>query len=198
MITTLMTQFADLDLALQQSRTGGTLDYNELARQCHPAVLRFAASILNDPDDAEDAAQEALIAALAALDGYRGEASFRTWLYAITLNVCRKQMRKRKARGVLLNAIEAVTRGITGNHTPEEAAAQSEMQRELWAAVDALDEKHRIPIVLRYAHDLPIGEIAEVMGLNEGTVHSRLYYARESLQASLSQASRPRRRREVR
>ncbi len=192
-----MTYPADLDLALQQSRTGGTLDYNELARQCHPAVLRFAVSILNDPDDAEDAAQEALIAAFAALDSYRGEASFRTWLYTITLNVCRKQMRKRKTRGALLNAIESVTRAVTGTHSPEEAAAQSEMQRELWAAVDALDEKHRIPIILRYAHDLPIAEIAELMGLNEGTVHSRLYYARESLQASLSQASRPRGRGEV-
>lgn len=156
-------------------------EIDDLVRQCYPAVLRFAHSILDDPDDADDAAQEALINAVAALDRYRGDSSFKTWLYAITLNTCRTHLRKRKVRQSVVNAIRLIVPTRPATPSPEEAAAQNESDRLLWAAVDALDEKHRLVVVLRYAHDLSTREIAEMLRVSEGTVHSRLHYAREKL-----------------
>jgi RNA polymerase sigma-70 factor (ECF subfamily) len=58
---------------------------------------------------------------------------------------------------------------------------QSELYKKLEVAVDGLDEKHRLPLILRYVHQLTIPEIAKILELNEGTVHSRLHHAREKL-----------------
>src|SRR5262245_54811373 len=104
-----MNLYTDLDYLVEHTRAGDTLSLDELARDSFPAAYRFAASILDDPDDAEDAAQEAVISALAALDKYRGESSFRTWLFAITLNACRKYLRKRKARRTLDSALQLLS-----------------------------------------------------------------------------------------
>jgi RNA polymerase sigma-70 factor (ECF subfamily) len=68
---------------------------------------------------------------------------------------------------------------------PESEAIQHEADSALWQAVRALDEKHRIPVILRYYHDLPIDEIAEMLGVPIGTVHSRLNHARERLHTRL-------------
>jgi RNA polymerase sigma-70 factor (ECF subfamily) len=68
---------------------------------------------------------------------------------------------------------------------PESEAIQNEADRKLWQAIHTLDEKHRIPIILRYYHDLPVNEIAEMLGIPVGTVHSRLNHARERLRGWL-------------
>jgi RNA polymerase sigma-70 factor (ECF subfamily) len=68
---------------------------------------------------------------------------------------------------------------------PESKAIQNEADKKLWQAIHTLDEKHRIPIILRYYHDLPVNEIAEMLGVPNGTVHSRLNHARERLRVWL-------------
>jgi RNA polymerase sigma-70 factor (ECF subfamily) len=62
---------------------------------------------------------------------------------------------------------------------------ENEQTRTLWQAIERLDEKHRLPIVLRYYHELSTQEIAEVLGINLGTVHSRLSIARQQLNGDL-------------
>jgi RNA polymerase sigma-70 factor (ECF subfamily) len=69
--------------------------------------------------------------------------------------------------------------------TPEERILQSEVDRSIWAAVDNLDDKHRIPVILRYVHEFNVPEIARILDLNQGTVHSRLHYARQTLHIQL-------------
>jgi RNA polymerase sigma-70 factor (ECF subfamily) len=157
------------------------------ARAHQQTVYRFALSILGDPVEAEDAAQEALVAAVTHLDSYRGEAAFSTWLYAITLNACRKQLQKRQRGERLLAALQGLFRlkGEAHEDRPEEAAIRGEANADVLRAVRGLDEKHLVPIVLRYYHDLPVAEIARILGLSEGTVHSRLYTARERLRLAL-------------
>jgi RNA polymerase sigma-70 factor (ECF subfamily) len=70
---------------------------------------------------------------------------------------------------------------------PEKEAMQNESNSALWQAVRALDDKHRIPVILRYYHDLPIADIAETLGLPVGTIHSRLNHAREKLRMLLKE-----------
>jgi len=155
-------------------------------------VYRFALSILEDAVEAEDAAQDALVAALRHRRSYRGEASITTWLYTITLNICRKRLNKRRRGEQLL----AVLQGLfhlkgEAHERPEEAALREETQADVLRAVQRLDEKHRLPVLLRYYHDLPTAEIAQILGLNEGTVHSRLFTARERLRAALQPSGPP-------
>jgi RNA polymerase sigma-70 factor (ECF subfamily) len=70
---------------------------------------------------------------------------------------------------------------------PEQAIIQDEANWQVWRAVDDLGEKHRLPVILHYVHELSASEIAAVLGLSVGTVHSRLHYARQYLHARLSQ-----------
>ncbi|MGH2524758.1 MAG: RNA polymerase sigma factor, partial [Anaerolineales bacterium] len=123
---------------------------------------------------------------LRALDSFRGDSAFTTWLYTITLNVCRRRLRQRRAWNRVLNALRAAFQlGGHASTDPEVATIQHEADARLWAAVNALGEKHRLPVILRYYHGLSIAEIARMLKLNEGTVHSRLNTARERLRAAL-------------
>jgi RNA polymerase sigma-70 factor (ECF subfamily) len=104
-------------------------------------------------------------------------------------------LRKRRVRSSVQMALRFVMHSASAP-TPEDLASQSDSDRRLWSAVDTLDDKHRMPIVLRYVHDLPVQEIAGILGISEGTVHSRLHYAREKLQKILTREDAPRRQQE--
>jgi RNA polymerase sigma-70 factor (ECF subfamily) len=161
--------------------SGQTPDIETLVRAYYPDVLRLAMSLLDDPADADDAAQETFIAAAAGLDVFRGDSKIKTWLFGIAINICRAQQRKRVRRNRLLGALKAVTRLQSRPRSPEELAARGETSERLRAAVAALDEKHRVPVVLFYLHDLPVPEIARILDTRPGTVYSRLHYARKQL-----------------
>jgi RNA polymerase sigma-70 factor (ECF subfamily) len=155
-------------------------------RAYQPTVYRFALSILDEPAEAEDAAQEALVSASRNLNLYRGESAFTTWLYAITLNACRRQLQKRRSAERLLNVLQSLLHLRPEQpERPEEAALHGEAKAAVLRAVRGLDEKHRLVVILRYYHDLPAAEIAQILRINEGTVHSRLFNARERLRAIL-------------
>jgi RNA polymerase sigma-70 factor (ECF subfamily) len=150
-------------------------------------VYRLAISILGDPAEAEEATQDTFINALSALDSYRRDASLKTWLFAITINLCRRRLKKRKAKDLLIRTLGSLFRSSgEGLAHPEELIIRGEARAELWQAVEALGEKHRLPLVLHYQHELSVAEIAQVLDLRPGTVLSRLYTARERLRAALS------------
>ena len=168
-----------------QCRAGDALAIETLVRDYRQPVYRLALSILDDPAEADEAAQDSFVAALRALDTFRGEAAFTTWLYAITINVCRARLRRRRTQTRLKAALRAVLRLRSNMPDPEAAALREESDARVWQAVSALDEKHRLPVILRYYHDLSIAEIARTLKINEGTVHSRLHAARERLRVML-------------
>ena len=175
---------------LQRCQSGEVAAIQDLVRANQSAVFRLALSILDDPADAEEATQDTFLAVLRALDKYRGDSTFTTWLYRITVNVCRSQLRKRQAKARILQMLQSLSRlmGVSPTH-PEEIVIQGENNAVLWKAVNTLDEKHRLPIILYYYHDLSVTEIAGVLGLREGTVLSRLYTARERLRAELNNSA---------
>lgn len=170
-----------------QMNESSDLAIDELVRSHYALVERLALSILDDgsspdlQDEAEDAVQETFIAAANALESFRKEASLKTWLVAIAVNTCRAKLRRRKARRALANTLLALQRVFMPGEGPEQRVERSERETQLWNAVDELDEKHRLVIILRYVHELSAGEIAQVLEITEGTVHSRLHYARRKL-----------------
>jgi len=168
-------------------RAGDNAALETLFQRCQPRLYRLALSVLDDPAEADEAAQEALAAALGALDSYRGDSSFDTWLYSITLNACRSRLRKRQAWQRLRQTLQALFQVRSPHPHPEEVIAQRQDRRALWQALQALGEKHRLPVILRYYHDFPIAEIAQLLNISEGTVASRLHTARQRLLVTLQQ-----------
>ncbi len=172
------------------------LTLETLIRDHYPYIRRLALTILDDghtdagdPEaEADDATQDTFLAASRALPTFRGDASLKTWLTTIAVNQCRARLRQRKTRQRLHSLISNLQYLITNYQSPEDSALQQDTHRHLWAAVDALDEKHRLPVVMRYVHDLPVPEIAAALGLPEGTIHSRLHHARARLQIALTRS----------
>jgi RNA polymerase sigma-70 factor, ECF subfamily len=172
---------------LARCQAGDDLAIAELVAAYRPALFRLALSILDDPAEADEAAQDAFVRALRALGGYRGAAAFTTWLYAITVNVCRGRLRRRGARERLRQALARLLPLAAHPPAPEARALLAEGRAAISAAVDALPEAQRLVVVLRYYHDLRLGEIAVVLGVSERTVHNRLHAAHERLRGPLAE-----------
>jgi RNA polymerase sigma-70 factor, ECF subfamily len=140
-------------------------------------VYRLTLSILRDPADAQDSAQDTFMQAAAALHQYQLGTNFKAWLLKIAVNNCRMILRKRAARRALQQAWESLTNLATRQPGTEAQVVQNETRDELWTLVDGLDEKHRLVVVLRLANNMTVSEISQVLGVNEKTVYTRLYDA---------------------
>jgi RNA polymerase sigma-70 factor (ECF subfamily) len=180
-----LVQMRRTNRTFQTGLAGRELDIDQLIGEYYPYIRRLAYSILDDAHEAEDVAQETFIAAHQSLAGFRAESNPKTWLSAIAINASRGQLRKRRLRQVLSTTLHALHLLKSPPASPEQVAAQNETDQGIWDAVDALDDSHRLPVILRYAHGLSVSEIAQVLDLNLGTVHSRLHYARKVLHAKL-------------
>ena len=165
---------------------GNEAAIESLVREYEAGVFRLALSIVGDPAEANEVMQETFLSALRALPSYQEKKSFKAWLYTITLNHSRSHLRKRKLVERLRSTLTAVFRiEIEKQISPEDAVIQNEKEAALWRSLNQLDDRHRIVIILRYFHGLPIAEISEILSVNEGTIHSRLHTARERLRDSL-------------
>jgi RNA polymerase sigma-70 factor (ECF subfamily) len=167
---------------------GNETAITQLVQEHQLDIFRLALSILNDPNEANEATQETFISAFRAMDSYREASKLKAWLYTIAINTSRSRLRKRKALEKLHHTLITIFRAQVQNvPTPEEMVIGKEEDAALWKALEKLGEKHRISIVLRYYHDLTIAEIAELLNINEGTVHSRLSIGRERLRSELAE-----------
>jgi RNA polymerase sigma-70 factor (ECF subfamily) len=178
----------DVSYLISRTRAGDSAAVEALIATYETLVFRLALSMLDDPAEADEAAQDALMAAIDRLDRFRGEASFTTWLYAITLNVCRGRLRKRRVRERLAQALRAVWHNQAPPEArPEPIVIHREADAAVWRAVRSLDEEHREVVVLRYFHDLRLADIARTVGVSERTVRARLHAAHERLRAALDE-----------
>ena len=175
------------EILLQGCRAGEPHAIETLVRQYQGVVYRVCLSILNDPADAEDATQETFIAAIKSLAGFRGDSAFRTWLYAIAVNCCRRYLKRRNRSHALQTSLKLVSPAFSDpSSDPEHTMIRTQTADALREAIAALDEDHRLPVILRYYHEVPVTEIAQILGINEGTVHSRLFNARERMRGLIT------------
>lgn len=176
----------DLSRLIADCIAGDDAAVERLVREYETAVFRLALSIVGDAAEANEITQETFIAALKSLRSYEERKSFKAWLYTIALNHARSHLRKRKILERLRSAASALFKIENQKRTlPEDRVIETEEEAALWNELNKLDERHRIVIVLRYFHELPVTEIAETLALPEGTVHSRLHTARERLRLAL-------------
>ena len=157
-----------------------------LVRQYEGSVFRLALSIVGDTAEANEITQDTFIAALRALPAYEEQKSFKAWLFTIAMNQSRSHLRKWKAIERLKASLTTLFRVEFQKQTlPEEMVIQNEKEAALWNSLHQMDERHRSVVVLRYFLELSVIEISEILGIHEGTVHSRLHNAREKLKTAL-------------
>ncbi len=178
---------------IAQVQRGQTGLFYELVRPYERRVYAAALAILRNEADAEDAAQEAMLKALANIRQFRAEARFSTWLIQITVNEA--LMRRRRERTRMTEAIDD-HRDDEGEYTPRdfadwreipsEALERKEVRQKLTEALASLDRKYREVFVLRDMEQLNIQETAEALGISVASVKTRLLRARLMLRDLLA------------
>ena len=168
----------DIDALIRSYPANEALLCEVLVRDYYSYLYRIALSFLGDPLEADDIAQESLLRALQNLRKYEAGTNFKNWLAAIAVNLSRDALRRHAARQrmhqLLLATFHLASPALD---TPEEIVEHEERDAMLWKIVNELNDIHRTPLILRYVHGLPVSSIANILGIKEGTVHSRLHYA---------------------
>jgi RNA polymerase sigma-70 factor (ECF subfamily) len=187
----------DEALMLRYQR-GDRGSFSELVRRHKTPLYNFVLRHLRSASAAEDVTQETFLRVVQRAADFKHEARFSTWLYTIARNLsidhCRKMKHRRHASldapasndGALRPLLEVVADGKPEGDVSR-AAEWSDMRRSILSAVDALPDEQREVFLLREVANLPFKEIAEVTGIAENTVKSRMRYALERLRAALSE-----------
>ncbi len=160
---------------VSRAKAGRRDAFEELVRRHRDIVYRVALRMLGDQREAEDAAQEALLQAWRALDGFRGDSAFSTWLYRITVNRCLNMLRARHETEPLMT-----DRASSGPST--EVVVESRLQLDdVRRAILRLTPEQRAPLVLRELEGCSYEELAEILDVSVSAVKSRLHRARLEL-----------------
>jgi len=185
----------DDDVSLARRIAGGDrAAFAELMRRHNRRLFRLARAMLRDDAEAEDALQEAYLAAHRALGGFRGDASLATWLSRLVRNECLDRLRRRARRHNVVPMValdaeverEAQMAHAEDTDTPDRALVRAEMRALLERKLDELPEGFRTVFVLRAVEELSVEETAHVLGIPEPTVRSRHFRARGLLRESLA------------
>ena len=171
---------------IQAVLEGDTDRFEELVHANEKGIYNLCLRMLGDEQDALDAAQEAFFKAFRSLSGFRGESRFSTWLYRLAGNVCLDMLRKRPDAPMLsMDDDEAPLFLADSSPSPHDIVERWEVRRTVQTALAALPEDFRQAVVLRDVNGLSYEEIADVTGLELGTVKSRIFRARKKLAAAL-------------
>jgi RNA polymerase sigma-70 factor (ECF subfamily) len=177
-------------LLISRARDGDQDAFRQLVERYQGAVYNLAYRMLGDPNDAEDAAQEIFVRIYRQLGRYDPTRKFSTWTLAIATNYCIDQLRRRRMQLVPLENIIPWARSQEAG--PEGEAITQEGRDEVQRLIKQLPEKYRAPLVLRYFDELSCAEIAEVLGMPEGTVKTQIHRARKALEKLLAEGEEPR------
>ncbi len=180
-----MASLSELDQMIRDGQGKSNRFAETLVSQYYDYIHRLTVSILGDPAETDDVCQESFIDALLYIDRYSPGTNLKAWLSKIAVHKCRQAQRKRKIRDSFIAVIRTGQAILSKSPTPFDTAMEKEESEQVWAVINALGEKHRIPVILYYVHELKIREIAEILEIPEGTVSSRLHYAIRKLENHL-------------
>lgn len=172
---------------IRKVQNGGREFFEPLVRTYEGEAHRVALAIMGDGDAANDAVQEAFIKAYRAVDRFELGRSFRPWFLQILRNQCRDMLRRRKAGFETQPMTPVMAERLPSSADPERASHRAEARDLLWSALGRISVDHREVLVLKEIQGLNYAEIAEAVGIPEGTVASRLYHARRALKDALDE-----------
>ena len=161
--------------------TAGDVDsFNQLVVRWERPIYALAYRTLGREEDARDVVQEAFLRAYRGLRGFKGEAKFSSWLYRITLNLCRDWIRKERRAPLVtvpegVDPVDLADAQASPTESVEELVARREMSAAVEKAMAELPEEQRTAIMLKEYHGLTFQEIAEMLDCPLSTVKTRLY-----------------------
>lgn len=172
-------------ILVRRAQDGDKLALAALCERHQARVERICLHVLRHPEDARDAAQDALAKLCTRIGQFRGQSQFSTWLHRLVVNTCKDAAQARfQAQRRTEPLVEDLR--IASDHDPVAALAASETRRELRAQLDELPDAQARVVTLKDAFDLPFEEIAEVTGLPVGTAKCYAHRGRSGLRARLS------------
>lgn len=180
------TSHTDLEL-VQRIQSGDKKSFDVLVLKYQHKVISLVLRYVHDHDTAQDVAQEAFIKAYKGLRNFRGESAFYTWLYRIAINTAKNYLvsQNRRLPDTDIDAQEAEQFGgesaLKEYATPERELLTAEIQTTVTKAIEDLPEDLRTAIMLRELEGMSYEEIAVTMDCPIGTVRSRIFRARESI-----------------
>jgi len=184
---------AEVDWALvQRVQAGDVKAFDQLITKYRERLYAIIYNLTSNREDTSDLTQEAFIKAFRSIRHFKGESSFFTWLYRIAVNASLSQLKRNRLRRFFSfdNLDEEVSKGelfeaLTDRMQTDKPSLIKELQEKLNEALQRLSLNHRTVVVLFEIEGLSHQEIAQVMECSEGTVRSRLHYAKQQLQSYL-------------
>lgn len=175
----------ELEELIIRSRRGDQEAQEELIRAAQERVYYHCKKIIKNEEDVQDAVQDVLFSMFRNLDSLREPAAFWGWLNQMTVHICLKRVSKKQregryqdlAAGTALESME----NLDDQEIPDKALDNEETRRMVRELVDALPEAQKLCVLMYYYDSMSVGEIARIMETSEGTVKSRLHYARKSI-----------------
>jgi RNA polymerase sigma-70 factor (ECF subfamily) len=172
---------------IQEAQAGSKVAFGKLVEKYYEMVHAIAFGILHNHEMARDVGQEVFLKVYREITTFEGKSKFKTWLYRIATNRALDEVRKKRH----VDSLDATDESdeddkppviiVDPGRSPRDQATQRELREVLDDAIEHLSPEHRAVLVLREWQELSYEEIAETLGVELGTVMSRLYYARKKL-----------------
>jgi len=178
---------------IERVQNGEKAAYDLLVLKYQQRIINLVSRFVRNQSDAQDVTQEAFIKAYRALPNFRGDSAFYTWLYRIAVNTAKNYLAVQSRRPAESDYDVSEIEQIEGNTalkeqaTPENLLLKDELQATVLKAIENLPEDLRSAIMLREIEGLSYEEIATVMECPIGTVRSRIFRARESIDSEIRQ-----------
>jgi RNA polymerase sigma-70 factor (ECF subfamily) len=189
-----MSENVDADLILvQKAQKGDSRAFDLLVLKYQHKVASVVSRLVSEPDAIEDIVQEAFIKAYRALPGFRGDSAFFTWIYRIATNTAKNHLesmsRRPSYRGKDIDDVAQIDmpEKLRDHDTPDGLLARSQLESHLQKALKLLPEDLKTALTLREFEGLSYQDISEIMDTPIGTVRSRIFRARESIENELHQ-----------
>ena len=183
----------DETILLDQARNGCEQSFEILVRQNSEKMIRLAWRMVNNRSDAEDIVQEAFLRLYRSLSSFRGDSRISTWLYRTVSRLSIDYLRREKLKRRLFffkprdDAADPFEQAASGETAQDELAIAREQLADVHHALGNLSARQRAVLTLRHQEELPLREIAEILGLTEGSVKVHLHRAVQNLRAALDE-----------
>jgi len=185
----------DEDQALvARAQAGDAAAFDDLVVKYSPRLYGLIYNMTSNHEDTNDMLQDVFAKAYRAIKGFRGKSSFYTWIHTIAVNMTLNFLKKRGRRYHLsLDDVDASIQNdkefieLTSTTSPVREADLGELQRRLNEAMMKLSDEHRAVVTMFHIQGMPHAEISKILGVSEGTVRSRLFYANRQLQTYLDE-----------
>lgn len=177
-----------------RTQAGDPSAFDELVMKYSPRLYSLVYNMTSNHEDTNDLLQDIFAKAYRSIQGFRGKSSFYTWMHSIAVNMSINFLKKRGRRYSLsLDDVDANIQNdkefidVTTGTNPVREADLSELQQRLNEAMMKLSYEHRVVVTMFDIQGMPHAEISKILGISEGTVRSRLFYAHRQLQNYLEE-----------